>query len=290
MNGTKAAFALLLSIPSSLFPLPSPAVEIDGIAAFVGKEAILKSDVVNEMRRVGETDASRYDAVRNEMIERKLIVKAAHESKMTMQEWVVENRIREIIAKAFDGDRNQLIETLGRQKVSYPEWRQRMKEDMVVGAMRWNVVDKNVTASPAEMRAEFAAHPERYSADHKVTVTVIMLKPEEKARRAEIDKGLKDRDFVALGGKTYSDIKPEEMFKPEVAEEIAKMPKGTVSHWIELDGWSFLVRKDDETAGRKMSYEEAYDKIEANVKEADAKRLYSAWIERLKAETYIKVF
>ena len=39
-----------------------------------------------------------------------------------------------------------------------------------------------------------------------------------------------------------------------------------------------------------LSFEEAYDKVEAAVKDADAKRLYDAWIERLKAETYIKVF
>lgn len=87
------------------------AVEIDGIAAKVNASVILKSDVVTEMRRAG-LSADRYSEVLNEMIERKLILKAASESKMTMQEWVVENRIREIIANAFGGDRNKLMETL----------------------------------------------------------------------------------------------------------------------------------------------------------------------------------
>jgi len=281
---------LMVAAAALIAPAVAFAIEVDGIAARVGKEAILKSEIMNELRRMGERDGSRYNEVRNEMIERKLIIKAARESKMTMQEWVIDNRIREIIAKSFGGDRNQLIETLGKQKVSYPEWRERMKEDMIVGAMRWNVIDKNVTASPAEMRKEFASHPERYTEGSKVTVSVIMLTPEEKHRRSEIEEAIKVKDFVALGGKTYKDINPADVFKPEVVAVIAKMPKGKVSDWIEIGDWSFLVRKDSNVVGRALSYVEAYDKIEANVKEENAKRLYNAWIDRMKAETYIKVF
>ena len=140
------------------------------------------------------------------------------------------------------------------------------------------------------MRAEYDAHRERYVQDHKVTMSVILLKPEDKLRREEISAALKTKSFEELGGRKYENVKAEEVFKPEVAEEIAKMPKGTISHWIEIDGWSFLLRKDDETSGKALSFDEAYDAIEATVKEAEAKRLYEAWIERLRADTYIKVF
>lgn len=266
------------------------AVEVDGIAAKVGSETILRSEIANEMRRLGLQDASRYAEIRDEMIDRKLMLKAARESKMTMQEWVVENRVREIIQKAFGGDRNRLIETLGKQRISYPEWYARMKEDMIVGAMRWNVINKNITASPAEMRAEYAAHPERYVADHRVTVSVILLKPEERVRRDEISAALKDKSFAELGGRRYADVKPEDVFKPEVCAEIAAMPKGTISKWIEIDGWSFLLRKEDERDGRRLSFEEAFDAIEANVKEEKSKAAYLAWIARLREETYVKVF
>ena len=83
------------------------ALEVDGVAAQVGTETILRSDVYNEMRRQGLSDSSRYIEVRNEMIERKLVAKAAQDSKMQMQDWVVENRVREIINRAFGGDRNK---------------------------------------------------------------------------------------------------------------------------------------------------------------------------------------
>ena len=273
-----------------LAPLAAVAVEVDGVVARVGEESILRSEVFGEMQRAGARDGADYAKFLENMIDRKLILKAARDSKMTMQDWIVENRVREIVARSFGGDRNKLIETLSAQRISYPEWLAKTKEDMIVGAMRWTVVDKNVSASPEAMKREYETHRDRYRQDHKVSVSVILLKPEEKLRREEISAALKTNTFEQVGARAYRDIVPEDVFKPEVVEEIAKMPKGTVSHWIEIDGWSFLLRKDGETEGREQTFEDAYDAIEANVKEEDAKRLYQAWIKRLRAETYVKVF
>ena len=275
------------------------AVEIDGIAAKVNSSVILKSDVILEMRRAG-LSADRYDAVLKEMIERKLILKAASESKMTMQEWVVENRIREIIQRGFGGDRNKLMETLAQQKISYPEWRQRMLDDMIVSAMRWQVVDKNMVASPAAMREEYAKNPERYMAGGTTTISVILLKPEDADKRDEVTEALKSESFAdvarryssdsrAAEGGVWKDIVPADVFRQEVCKEIADMPVGTLSGWIDLDGWSFLLRKDDDNQLRQLSFAEAYDDIERNVREEMALEQYDRWMERLMSESYIKV-
>ena len=275
------------------------AVEIDGIAAKVNSSVILKSDVILEMRRAG-LSADRYDAVLKEMIERKLILKAASESKMTMQEWVVENRIREIIQRGFGGDRNKLMETLAQQKISYPEWRQRMLDDMIVSAMRWQVVDKNMVASPAAMREEYAKNPERYMAGGTTTISVILLKPEDADKRDEVAEALKSESFAdvarryssdsrAAEGGVWKDIVPADVFRQEVCKEIADMPVGTLSGWIDLDGWSFLLRKDDDNQLRQLSFAEAYDDIERNVREEMALEQYDRWMERLMSESYIKV-
>ena len=219
-----------------------------------------------------------------------------------MQDWVVENRLREIVDRAFGGDRNKLMAALAKDKVAYPEWRQRIKDDMLVAAMRWQVVDKNIQATPSAMRDEYAAHPERYVADKRVTVSAILLGPGDAAKSGEIDAALKGGTSFAELAKKYSvdakageggqwkDVKPEEVFRPEICDEIAKMPKGTMSNWIELDGWKFLLRKDNETGGDTMSFADAYDAVAANVKDAEAKRLYEDWVNRLKRAAYIKLY
>ena len=296
----ESAVVRTLATIAAAFTLAASGVEVDGVAAKVGSESILRSDIYMEMRRMNAPESA-FDAVRNEMIDRKLVLKAASEAKMTMQEWVVESRVREIIKRAFGGDRSRLMETLTKQKISYPEWRARVKDDMVVSAMRWNVVDKNVVARPEDMKKEFASHPERYSTGSKVTVSVILLKPEDSAKREDVVAGLATNSFAAVAkeysadshaseGGVWKDINPKDVFKPEVCDEIAKMPKGTLSHWVDIDGWSFLLRKDAETPGRALSFDEAYDDVEAAVKDSEAKAVYKAWIDRLRSETYIKVY
>ena len=279
------------SVVAASLALPAAAIEVDGIAARVGEGTVLRSEVYAEMQRRNLRDSSQYAQVLNELVDRMLILRAAKDSKMTMQEWIVDNRVQEIVKNAFGGDRNKLIEELSRQKISYPEWRAKTKDDMIVSAMRWNMVDKNATASPAAMKREYEAHKgDRYTSDHTVSVTAIVLKPDEKVRRDEISAAIKTNTFEAVGARAYKDVKPEEVFNPEVVEEIGKMPVGTVSRWLEIDGWSFLLRKDAEKKGKSLSFEEAYDDVEAAVKEQEAKRLYLDWVKRLRSETYIKVY
>ena len=276
------------------------AVEVDGIAARVGSSVILKSDVIGEMRRAG-VGPDRYAMVRGEMIERELMLKAAATAKLQMQDWVVENRVREIVTTVFGGDMNKFKATLAKDRVTFPEWRQRLKDDMVVAAIRWQMVDKTVSASPADMRKEYEAHPERYASDSRVTVSAILLGPGDVEKKPEIEEALKTEPFGevakkyssdarAKDGGQWKDVKPEDVFRPEICDEIAKMKKGETSRWVELDGWSFLIRKDDETTGAKMSFEEAYDAVAQNVRKELADKRYRDWINRLKSETYIKVY
>ena len=276
------------------------AVEVDGIAVRVGSSVILKSDVVGEMRRAG-VGPDRYAMVRGEMIERELMLKAAATAKLQMQDWVVENRVREIVTTVFGGDMNKFKATLAKDRVTFPEWRQRLKDDMVVAAIRWQMVDKTVSASPADMRKEYEAHPERYASDSRVTVSAILLGPDDVGKKPEIEEALKTEPFGevakkyssdarAKDGGQWKDVKPEDVFRPEICDEIAKMKKGETSRWVELDGWSFLIRKDDETTGAKMSFEEAYDAVAQNVRKELADKRYRDWINRLKSETYIKVY
>ena len=280
--------------------LAAHAVEVDGIAARVGSSVILKSAVLGEMRRAGVGE-EKYAEVRGEMIERELILKAAARAKLQMQDWVVENRVREIVSRMFGGDANRFKAALAKDRVTFPEWRQRVKDDMVVAAMRWQTVDKTVSANPADMRREYESHPERYMTGNRVTVSAILIGPGDADKKSEIEEALKTEPFAevakkyssdarAKDGGQWKDIKPEDEFRPEVCAEIAKMKKGETSKWIELDGWNFLVRKDDEKAGSKMTFEEAYDDVAQNVRKELADKRYREWIDRLKAETYIKVY
>ena len=276
------------------------AVEVDGVAANVGSDTILKSEVFAEMRR-RNASADDYADIRNDLIDRKLILKAARDAKITLPSWVVDKSVREFIDRSFGGDRNKLIQSLSKQKMSYTEWFSRHKDDMTIAAMRWNVIDKNIVPGPADLKKEYSENSKRYRVGGKVTVSVILLKPEDMSLRDKISVEIQKKSFAELAkkysadsraadGGMWKDVVPGDVFKEEICEEIQKMPKGTISRWIEIDGWSFLLRKESEIPGRQLGFIDAYDEIAANVKDAQAKRAYQEWIERLREETYIKVF
>ena len=52
----------------------------------------------------------------------------------------------------------------------------------------------------------------------------------------------------------------------------------------------FIVRKDAETGAKELSFAEAYDEIERNVKQRLGQEAYKAWIQRLRDAAFIKIY
>lgn len=301
----------------------SGASVIDGIAAKINNDVITISDVMAEIRRDPElrtmgralqdetTFRRLYKDTVNAMIDRRLILKAATDAKMELQEWVVDNRVREIVKEGFDGDINKLYVALADSHIPFEEWRRTIREDLIVQAMHYQTVEKNVIASPGAMRAEYAVHPERYGAGGTVTVSVILLRPtaegdtntppvEARANALikRIDGGepfaavakAESADSHAKDGGVWKDVKPEEVFRPEIVKVLKDLKVGQHSGAISIEGWGFIVRKDAETAVRSRTFAEAYDDIERNVRRDQSHKLHAAWMERLRAEAFWKVY
>ena len=97
-------------------------------------------------------------------------------------------------------------------------------------------------------------------------------------------------DSHAKDGGLWKNVKPEEAFRPEIAAAIDKLVVGETSPLLNLDGWGFIVKKIGQTKERKRSFAEAYEEIEANVKKDLAAAKYKEWIDRLRAEAFIKIY
>ena len=309
-------FAAIAAVSVSAF-----AARLDGIAARVDANVITVGDVMNELRR--NPDAGRrmmsadesemqalYSAALDTLVERRLVLKAAAEKKVEIPEWVVDNQLREIVLNSFGGDMNRLEEELARSKVPMTEYRHSVMEDILVRGMRQQMIDQFAFASPAAMKKEYESHPERYRQEAKVSVRVVLLKPasegenvpsldtrwmqigEELANGASFsDMAIKySADSHAKEGGLWADVNPEEAFRPEIAEAIAKLEVGKVSNMINLDGWGFIVKKESESKAKTLSFAEAYDKIALAVRNEVAKKAYDEWIARLKESSYIKTY
>ena len=91
------------------------AAKLDGIAARVDSAVITVGDVMAEIRRNPDISGrmvagnesemqALYRAALDNLVERRLILKAAAEKGVEIPEWVIDNQLREIVNHSFGGD------------------------------------------------------------------------------------------------------------------------------------------------------------------------------------------
>jgi len=297
----------------------SAAMLIDGVAAYVNTEMITIADVMNEVRRSpwSETSPERrekrlrelYSATLNALIDRKLILAAAKKSKMELLSWVVDNRIREIVVNNFEGDQTKLHNLLADRKIAYEEWRKNIEEDLMITSMRNHQVEKRVSPTPSEVRAEYEANKSRYQTETATAVSMIILDPPEKegdetvpARGAKIAEALKSgtafaslartysKDAKAANGGSWGKVNPEDVFRKEIVDALNLLKPGETSPLVVLDGYGYIVRKDEQQDARALTFEEAAPYVESHLRMRQAEKLYAEWMARLRSEAYIKIF
>lgn len=295
------------------------AILLDGVAAYVNSDMITIAEVMNEVRRSPYAESSPkvrerrlrelYRATLDALIDRKLILASAKKSKMQLQPWAVDNRIREIVANNFDGDQSKLHNLLAERQITLEEWRKNIEEDLIVSAMRYQQVEKRATPTPAEVRAEYEANKGRYQTENAVAVSMIVLDPPDtaadetvEARAAKIAAALKagtpfaklakmySKDAKAADGGSWGKVNPEDVFRKEIVEALAKLVPGEVSSVLIIDGYGYIVRKDEQQDVRVLTFEEAAPYVESHLKMRTSERLYKEWTERLRKEAYIKIF
>ena len=126
-------------------------VVLDGLAAKVNDAVITVDDVstaIGDLRRsgvlkvTGEDFKTVYSNTVEFLIERRLILQLAAEKKVTFPEWVVDGRIRDIVKDKFDGDMNKLTAELAKAKIAITDWRNSIRDDLMIGSMRYQMVEK----------------------------------------------------------------------------------------------------------------------------------------------------
>ena len=288
---------------------------VDGIAAKVDGDVITVGEVLAEVRKdpvmhlpgLVKADFRRmYRQTLDNMIDRRLILRDAEVQKLQMQDWVVDNRIREIVKDNFNGDFSALRAAIDDAHIHYDEWKRTIREDLIAQAMQYQTVTRNIKVSPGAMRAEYAVNADHYSVSNSLDVSVILLgdadgkssgeRAKEALRRldggesfADVAKAMSADPRSADGG-VWKDVHPAEMFKPEIVDALNKLNVGERSDPIELQGWVTIIRKDAEHQGVRRSFGEAYNDIQNTVRAREARRLHKEWISRLRDRSFIVVY
>lgn len=293
-------------------------VPIDGVASFVNDRAITISDVLSAMQPVqarliqayeGEELTKRlreaYEDALRTLIERDLILDAYKQQKTQLPEWAIDNRINEIIGDQFGGDRSALNDALQKDRLTYEEWRDDVRNHLIVQYMHSGQVDRNVAVSPSAVRAEYDRHPDRYREPVQVKLRMIVLKTGKGAMgKSEAAEAIRRR---ALAGEDFSDLAREvsegtkaqdggdwgwmepTLLRREIADALESMVLGDVSEVIETDDDLYVVKLDDHRPARVVPFNEVQTGIERELRRKESDARYQEWVGRLWDSAYVKI-
>ncbi len=315
-----ALILLLASSPGMPSRADGPAPEriVDGVAAEVNGTPITLQEVLEavreELARNGRDDLpddgtlqSLYQHALDAAIRRQLVLDDFAASGGSLPEWLTDKRVSEIIDSRFDGDQARLVDDLARQGLTFSEWREEVRKNLLLTAMRHMNVDKNVRVTPAEVLAYYRAHEADYVREAGVRLRLLFLRRQD----GEGDEALSKRiavlrsrldhepfseiaryfsnDASASRGGDWGWIRPEETLREELSASLAALAVGETGDPILLPGGAYILRKEGERKEGLQPIEDVRDEIETLLRRAESERLFREWTDHLRSKASVRI-
>lgn len=297
-------------------------VLLDGVAAHVNSHTITVGDVLTAVQPVhrqlimrfrGEELESRLqEAFRqtlDALIHKHLILDEYHALPQQLPDWVVQERIEEIVHDRFEGDHNKLMQVLAEEKVTLEDWKQELEENIAISYMRRERVMQGLAVPPADVRRYYDENPAMYQTPMQVKLRMIVLKKTgsldaqaellEQAHRlverldqgeemAELARNFSD-GMKAQDGGDWGWIEPG-MLRPELADVLTTLDPPAHSGVIETEQEIYIVKSEGRRHARLRPFEEVQADIEALLRAEQAEQAYQDWVMRLREQAYVRVF
>jgi peptidyl-prolyl cis-trans isomerase SurA len=168
---------------------PAAADVVDGIAAQVNDRVITYSDVRQfvepTLRRLsmqyrGEELRERIRAAQRDaleqLIDRALILEEFKSKGYSLPEATVDERLRAIIAEEFGNDRAAFVKTLAAENITLSAYRQRLREQIIVQAMRQRKVAQAVIVSPYKIEKYYSDNVEEFRVPDQIKLRMIVVR------------------------------------------------------------------------------------------------------------------
>lgn len=203
---------------------PKPSRIVNRVAAVVNGRPITSSEVrarlrpyVNELVMLYPRQGGRFNgelikakqAVLDELIERELVLSDCEGKGIHLPESAIEEEINRRILNHFNGKREELLNNLRANGMTYAEFKDSVRKEVTVGAMRSMRYDRDIPPTPDEIRAEYEATKYDYRDMTKDTVQY-------------------EKIYIPLGSGAFAHDTPEEQFR-KAEELVAAIKAGEIS-------------------------------------------------------------
>jgi len=286
---------------------------VDGIAAQVGTDVVLVSDVTRlaapievKMREAGANDselAMMRGDVLERLIDRKLIALFAKRAEIQVNDLEIDEAVAGIAAEN-KMTTDQLRASVEAQGLGWDAYRQRLGEEILQQKVVAGMVRSKVRVDDAEVRAfyeqRFGDQPTSGEEVHLQHIAVAATSDKPGARKAACDRvhsGLGRvracEDFMTVArelseGSPDLGYVPVASLAPWMADAVGGMSPGSISRVLELPVGCAVLRLVDRREVQPVSFEQAQERIRQGLFEQKFEKEFEAFIEKLRKQTYVE--
>lgn len=302
-------------------PLRAQPKLASGITAVVHDSVITSQEVdifaapavdVAKRQYRGDVDGffKKVDSLRGEsldqLVQRQLVLHDFEASGYNLPESIIDEAIKDRIRERYS-DLKTLTKTLQAQGITRERFRQQMREQIIVEALRSKNVSSEVIISPRKIEKYYNEHATNYAVEDQVKLRMIVLNKSAatdlKARELadEIVAKLKDGAKFTEMASIYSQGSQRAQqgdwgwgtrtsLKKELADVAFALKPGEISPVIETPTAMFIMLVEEVKPAHMRPLADARDEIEKNLLVEERARLDKQYTDKLKKKTFVRYF
>jgi peptidyl-prolyl cis-trans isomerase SurA len=254
-----------------------------------------------KMRQVDQENLEKF-------MEQQLILHEFKTAGYNLPESVIDDEVRDQIHQKYYGDRVTMTKTLQAEGITFEQYRSRLRDQVIVQAMRQKNISSELIISPHKVEAYYLAHRDDYKVEESVKLRMIVLNksadtnaPQAEKLAQEILLKLKEGTPFAEMAKLYSqgnqqsragdwDWVEKSVLRKELADVVFTLKPGEYSGVIDTPESCYLVLVEDRRPAHAKSLGEVRDIIEKNLLLEEHNRLEKEWVARLKKKTFARTY
>ncbi len=315
-------FAVLMVAlaPLGLYAQSESAIPLNGIVARVNDTVITFKEVLTSIaselefleRRYGDNPSAfeqkarelRSNAIRD-LVERQLILHEFKTGGYNLPESFIEDQIAKDTRNY--GNRLTLTKTLQAQGLTFENYRQRVRERVILSAMVDHFIPRDPVISPHKIEVYYKEHEDKYKLEDQVKLRMIVVtnRPNEatasKVMAQEIMAKLEEGADFADMARIYSQGSQSaeggdwgwverSVLRQDLADVAFSLKAGQRSGLVERPDGCYIMLVEESRLAHTRPLSEVRPEIETALKGEETKRLHDKWIERLKQKSFVQYF
>lgn len=295
----------------------------NGIAAVAEGQIITVDDIrreiapmIPELQRTARNEQEfnqRLEALQDDtiqsLVDRVLIVKDFYsDEKRRIPSSYVDNAVDENIINQFEADRSKFLAHLRSRGLTLREYRREVEEDIIYSYMRGQKRKSATIVSPVKVQEFYEENEREFFQEDAVKLRLIQFQRKD---------GRTDRDLIALAARVQARMDVGQKFdeiarevsedsrrarggdwgwldrsglKPEFSDPLFALAEGETTNPIILPEGAFLLHAEERKYAGIQPIDDVREQIERILISREARRAQEAWLERLRRNSYVKLY